>query len=749
MSQQVEANAGDQFADVEASRSSRGFLSVIWQRKALVLLGVVLGLLVGALAYWQRPAVYQANAQVHVIKRVPIAMEKQPMAFDDYMATHAVVLKSPYIIERAIKKKDLAALKTFENNGDPAGQIHSSFSVGRDKESSGGSTNILLLSFRGPVPDDCKTIVAAVIEAYQEYLDITYKNSTDQTVELVQKLRDMLKNELGTAEKAMLDFRTDTSIYVRNKDNVNYQLERLLTLQKRSTEKSMYQKGLKDRIDYLEKQLKEGTGKEALEALVSGPDAPGINPNRIKAMEDQLLPLQLLEQDLLKYYGDENVHVQSVRSRIKLIREHFDKLGTEMTGTDKGPVQRHIDLLKQIERETALNVKSIDVLLDDAKAKAKDLSSLELKEEELILDVKRKREVYESTVHRLTQLNMNRDTVGFEAKTLAQSPGFKVAPSAFQMIAAGLMVGLLAGIGLAFLADLTDKSFRNPDEVRVRLGLPLLGHVPFLQADPDAVKKVEAGEIAIDPMLLAFFRPKSLESEAYRAVRTAIYFSMQGEGHRILQVSSPNKGDGKSLMVSNLAISMAQSGKKVLVIDADCRRPRQHKIFHLANTQGLTSVLGDGADWRSAINVTPIDGLWIMPSGPIPPNPSELLSSPRFGALLESARADFDYVLVDTPPLLAVTDPCVVAGHVDGLVLILRLSRQGRPHAERAREILKSLGVKILGVVVNGVARQSGTGIYSSEHYDYTESYEQTADPEGNDGYYYHDEDTPEAPAKK
>ena len=353
-------------------------------------------------------------------------------------------------------------------------------------------------------------------------------------------------------------------------------------------------------------------------------------------------------------------------------------------------------------------------------------------------------------MQQLAQMNLNRDSNGFDAKTLALSPsGFKVAPSAFQMIVAGLMGGLLVGIGLAFLADLTDKSFRNPDEVRVRLGLPLLGHVPFLAADPEAAKKVAAGEIAIDPMLLSFFRPKSLESEAYRAVRTAIFFSVQGEGHRVLQVSSPNKGDGKSLMVSNLAISMAQSGKKVLVIDADCRRPRQHKIFSLPNTIGVSSILANGDDWRSAIHTTPVEGLWIIPSGPIPPNPSELLSSPRFSALLESARADFDYVLVDTPPLLAVTDPCVVAGHVDGLVLILRLSRQGRPHAERARQILMSLGVKVLGVVVNGVTRQSGTGIYSSEHYDYTESYEQAPDDNGNDGYYYHDEDTPETPAKK
>jgi capsular exopolysaccharide synthesis family protein len=215
-----------------------------------------------------------------------------------------------------------------------------------------------------------------------------------------------------------------------------------------------------------------------------------------------------------------------------------------------------------------------------------------------------------------------------------------------------------------------------------------------------------------------------------------------------LQVSSPNKGDGKSLMVSNLAISMAQSGKKILIIDADCRRPRQHKIFNLPNTKGTATTITQESDWRDAVHLTPVDGLWIMPSGPVPPNPSELLSSPRFKELLETVRAEFDYVLVDTPPLLAVTDPCVVAGCVDGLLLILRLTRQGRPHAERAREILLSLGVRILGVVINGVTRQGGTGIYSAEHYDYAESYEEADGANGNDGYYYQDEEEADLPAK-
>ncbi len=744
---QVEANANEQFADAELAHGSRGFLTVIWQRKALVVLGTVLGLIGGSLVYWQRTAVFSAGAQIHVIKKnnpIPIRDGDRVAGYEDYMATHMVVLRSPYIIERAIKKKDLASLKTFEN-GDPAGQILGSFGVARDKETLGGSTNILNLSYRGPVADDCSKILTAIIDAYQEYLDVKYTITTDQTLSLIKTAHDVIGKELREAEDAYKKFREQGRVLI-TKEGINTEVANVMSYEKRCEDEIQKLEGYKNQTNILEKAVKEGTGQITLSLLIGANKV--TSPNTLK--DDLLLELQMKELSLQETYGENHPKVIEVRRQMELVRKRFEKSSGGSTEAEKDPVQHYIRVLKQQQEFTELNIHSLMKAHDRARVSARSLTEFELEESRLRKEVARREDLFQELVKRLAQLNLMRDAgVGFDAQVLSVSPSVKVAPIAYQMIAAGLMGGLLAGIGFAFLADLTDKSFRNPDEVRVRLGLPLLGHVPFLQADPEAAKKVEAGEIAVDPMLLSLFRPKSLEAEAYRAVRTAIFFSVQGEGHRVLQVSSPNKGDGKSLMVSNLAISMAQSGKKVLVIDADCRRPRQHKIFGLANTAGLSTVLANGGDWHTAVHATPVEGLSIMPSGPIPPNPSELLSSPRFGEVLESARPEYDYVMVDTPPLLAVTDPCVVAGHVDGLVLILRLSRQGRPHAERAREILKSLGVKVLGVVVNGITRQSGTGIYSSEHYDYTESYEQAPDAEGNDGYYYHDEDTPEAPAQK
>jgi capsular exopolysaccharide synthesis family protein len=148
---------------------------------------------------------------------------------------------------------------------------------------------------------------------------------------------------------------------------------------------------------------------------------------------------------------------------------------------------------------------------------------------------------------------------------------------------------------------------------------------------------------------------------------------------------------------------MAQSGKRILLIDADLREPRLQAIFRVAVDVGLASVLTDSAEAADAIQRTEVAGLDLLPAGPVPSDPAEVLASPRFGELFESLRDPYDFVLVDTAPLLQVTDPCIVAPNVDGVLLAIRNSRSGRPEADRAREILDTLHVNVLGVVVSGI----------------------------------------------
>src|SRR5262249_9211999 len=156
-----------------------------------------------------------------------------------------------------------------------------------------------------------------------------------------------------------------------------------------------------------------------------------------------------------------------------------------------------------------------------------------------------------------------------------------------------------------------------------------------------------------DPSLYAYHRPTSMAAEAFRGVRTALYFSMVGKGHQVIQVTSGNMGEGKTTVATNLAVSIAQSGRKVVLIDADLRRPPVHRLFRRAGGVGLTSVIVGEADLDSAVGDSGVTGLDIVPCGPRPVNPAELLSSPRFEELLDLLRTRYDFVIVDTPPLLA------------------------------------------------------------------------------------------------
>jgi succinoglycan biosynthesis transport protein ExoP len=299
----------------------------------------------------------------------------------------------------------------------------------------------------------------------------------------------------------------------------------------------------------------------------------------------------------------------------------------------------------------------------------------------------------------------------------------KVAPSLPQSLLLAGVIGLVFGLSLAYLAELTDKSFRSPEDIRKRLGLPVIGHIPPITALPAA-----APDSGLDPMIAAYHKPRALEAEAYRGVRTSLYFTTQNQGYKVIQVTSPNAADGKSTLAANLAVSMARSGKRVLLLDADMRKPRVHQMFKVGTVEvGLAQVVAGEADADAALVPCPeVPGLWLMPCGPRPANPAELLTSPRFPELLEQLRERFDLVLIDTPPILAVSDPAVVAPRVDGVILTIRVTKNGRPSAERAKEVLTSLGAKVLGVVVNGFAGGStpyGYYSYYQSPYHYEESH--------------------------
>ncbi len=681
MAQHLDGSGGG--AAEAAAATSRNLLLVFWRRKALVLTGTAVGLVIAGLVYAQSTPVYLSTAQVLVVKKsggaVPLeGGDPRATYMEDYLTTHILLIKSQLIVERAVKKHNLGNLPSLQGKGDPAGAIRAGLGAEREKDASGGApNNVINLSYSCSAAEDCPAVLSAIIDSYKEFLDETYRNVSDNTVDLITRGRDVLQNELAAKEKAYYEFRQKSPLIWKGKDGINVQQERVAGIEARRSVLMMRRAELEQRLKTIQEAIDKKRPRGEILALAAAPEtdeegkAPAAKPaDGPHTLEDQLVALQLQEQQLLEDYGEDHPQVRSVHKRIELLRDflnHQNGGGPTVLGLDGDtavdPVDVSIQKLTADFARTQTQLQSLTDLLGAEQNAARELNTFESQDENYQDDIKRTREVCAAIIKRLEEINMGREAGGFDARALSRpAAGGRTAPNMLYILFSGLLLGALAGAGLGYVAELSDKGFRTADEIRRRLGMTVIGHIPQLAPDAAAQAAVESGALALDPFLCTHYRPKSVDAEAYRAVRTALYFGTQGGGCNLIQVTSPDMGDGKSTLIANLAVSIAQSGKRIILVDADLRRPRLHKMLGLAAADGgLASVIAGQTSLADAVQQTTVPGLNVLPCGPLPPNPAELLTSPRFQDLLDELRGQYDFVLVDTPPLLAVTDPCVVA----------------------------------------------------------------------------------------
>jgi capsular exopolysaccharide synthesis family protein len=256
---------------------------------------------------------------------------------------------------------------------------------------------------------------------------------------------------------------------------------------------------------------------------------------------------------------------------------------------------------------------------------------------------------------------------------------------------------------------------RSIEEIQTMIGLPILGVVPAMSGRRTAVAR--AMTVHLDP--------RSVVAEAYRTIRTAVYFSAEASHCKTILITSPDPGDGKTTSASNLAIAIAQTGRSVLLLDADFRKPTQHKNLDVKDAIGLSSVLAGREPLDRAIQRTGVEGLDILPCGPIPANPSEILNSREFGELVDTLAARYDHILFDSPPVNAVTDARILGAVCDVTILVLRADKSTRKSGEHARNALMAVGAQLLGAIVNDAPNRKGYesygGSYGGQPYGYRE----------------------------
>lgn len=290
----------------------------------------------------------------------------------------------------------------------------------------------------------------------------------------------------------------------------------------------------------------------------------------------------------------------------------------------------------------------------------------------------------------------------------AALPSAPILARSTQNMMFAIAAAMALGIGIALLLEYLDLAvtIRSPEELEAALGLATLGVVGVIN-----------GSDRPERALITVGHPKSPNAEAFRSVDTNMRLSRSGKPLRTILVTSAGPSEGKTLIAANLAVAMAEAGERVALVDADLRRPATHKFFRVANVVGLSNLLvDDTADVTDYMVTTFVENLWLIPSGPIPPRPSVLLSSTRMDDILRQLLERCDTVILDSPPVMAVTDSVVLSSRVDGILLVVMAGRTSRDLLQRSKDTLSNVGAEIIGAVLNRV-RSSDLGAYYLYHY--------------------------------
>lgn len=353
--------------------------------------------------------------------------------------------------------------------------------------------------------------------------------------------------------------------------------------------------------------------------------------------------------------------------------------------------------------------------LNESKRELLDLQGRSIQYTILKRETDTNRQLYDGLLQRLKEVGVagGADTNNVSVVDKAEVPNHKFKPSLrFNALIAAL-IGLFGGIGLAFLFEHLDDTVKQPEDLERLLGIATLGVIPLIRGGGKDRDKDSAGLA-----LSAIEDPRSAFAEAYRSVRTALQFSTADGAPRVLMLTSTSAGEGKSTSALSLGIHFAQAGKRVLLVDADLRNPSLHRTLEIENTQGLTNVLAGEAQAYAVTKPTTVSNLFIMPTGPLPPNPAELLSGAKMLALINLAAEKFDHVIIDGPPVLGLADALVLGNLAEATILVVEAGITRRGFAQNAIKRLRSSHTRLLGgILVKVDARGNAYGYHQNYYY--------------------------------
>ena len=546
------------------------------------------------------------------------------------------------------------------------------------------NTRIIEITFRSLDPALAAAIANNIVTTYIEDNYRTHYESTMQASDWLAKQISDLQQRVETSQERLVRYQRDNGMLgIDEKQNIITQ--KLDDLNKSFTEAQ---------ADRITKQAAYETAKAG--KLDQVPESVGLG----SSLRQQEATLRTQYAQLTTTFGPNYPKTLELKNQI-------DQIERSIQAED----QRVLKALETSFTAAQARETLLGRALEQQKLEANQLNEKAIEYSILKRDLDANRTLYEGLLQKLKEAGV---AAGLRSTNIrivdnARVPTFPVVPNTTRNLEMSLLGGLLAGIILALLLEAVDSTVRTPEDAQSLTGLPSLGFIPhsnLLGGLSRSSQRIRAALPAISSpgpsALVTQIRPNSEVAESFRSLRTSILLSSAVRQPRLIMFTSPMPQEGKTTTCVNMAIVLAQRGGKILLVDADLRRPGIHRAFGLSNSTGLSSVLAGLDSLENAVQGYPSQSnLFILPTGPTPPYPAELLESNRMQELLEKLRLSYDQVILDSPPVNLVTDPAVLSPLMDAVFLVVRSGKTSKSALRHAQEQLQQIKAPLTGIVVN------------------------------------------------
>jgi len=671
-----------------------GLPAIVWRQRWIMMLAVLMGL-VGSLIYITRkPCLYRSTSRIYVEQSGPkIITEQEGLMTQskNYLYTQCELLRSMPILRMVVEDPSIRQMQTFQGKQNAIGYLKGNMQV-----TVGRKDDIINVSFQGPQPEEAAQIVNAVVGSYIQYNTKHKKSTAGEILKILQKEKDKYEQKLLEKQQAVLKFTRENGTVSFDDNDNNIVMKRLVRLSEALTETQLEIAEAKADYDAFESIMHDPDKvRQFFQVLYQGQDKHPTFSNQDLREESENLQIQL---EILRREGTvDHPAVQGLLTQVAQLRRRVSEQENSLVqGYRTNLIQRWVAALKK-EAQINESLQNQQQLALEQNAKETEYMTLQS-------DLQRTEKLCNILDSRIKEINVTEEAGALNISILekARASGSPSEPRKSRIAGAGVALGLMVGLGLAWWFERKDERFHSLEEITRLLELPILGTVPAMEGKKTPLRM---GQKVV-------LEPAGAEAEAFRSIRTAIYFGVPETEARTILVSSANEGEGKSTLVSNLAITMAQVGQRTLIIDADFRKPSQDSIFPLyasggweqgssRDMIGLREVIAGRARLEQAVQYSGIWGLDVLPLGMSEERYFEMLSSSEFSKLLSECCQRYERILIDSPPILPLSDTRILSGMCDQTILVICQDKSSRTDSEAACEGVLSVGGRILGVVVN------------------------------------------------